>query len=559
MMGVCRLKRASLLVTAALLLPLLCNAQVTPGTGGSLRSLEPPPLAQPPSRLEIPIPDTTAVTQALAGVVKRFRVTGLSTVSEREIVTLLAPWTGKTLSAADLSAVLNAVRRDLRQRGLYAADAYFPEQTVVDGVVDIGVFEGRIGAITLDMDKDTRLKRTVAEGYLSRLQPDGLIQRGTFDSALLLLNDLPGVRASPSLTRGNTPGVADLQVRVDDEPMATGYVQLDNHEIRELGEYRLTGHLRLRDPLGIGDLATAQFTQTHTSDRKLGAVTYSLPVGNWGTRVGARFATHQYRLGGDFEALGANGRYTSGQVKLTHPFARTNDANLTGELQFDETRYHDSIDAVSTRSDFRYRLLSLTVHADKADDFLRGGVTTFYAQYRSGRVYLDTPEVAADDATGLGLGGHFTRGRFRLAREQALSETMGLSVSLLTQHASKNLEGGLKFQLGGPDGVRAYGLSELFVDEGHLARLDLHHTRVLNSVWRAKGALFVDSARGRVNKNPLAGSSDNTQSLTGYGVSLALGWRDKVQSEITFAKPANVPATDTQRQLRIWASLRYMF
>jgi hemolysin activation/secretion protein len=273
--------------------------------------------------------------------------------------------------------------------------------------------------------------------------------------------------------------------------------------------------------------------------------------------VGARFATHQYRLGGDFEVLGANGRYTSGQVKLTHPFVRTNDGNLSGELQFDETHYRDRFDAESARNDFRHRLLSLNVHADRADDFLRGGITTLYAQYRSGRVYLDTPEVAAEDATGLGQGGRFTRGRFRLAREQALSENTGLSVAVLTQHASKNVEGGLKLQLGGPDGVRAYGLSELFVDQGHLARLDLHHTRALNPGWRAKGALFVDSARGRINKNPLAGASDNTQSLTGYGVSLALGWRDKVQSEITFARPANAPATDTQRKLRIWASLRY--
>jgi hemolysin activation/secretion protein len=238
---------------------------------------------------------------------------------------------------------------------------------------------------------------------------------------------------------------------------------------------------------------------------------------------------------------------------------RTNDGNVSGELQLDEARYHDSLDAVSATNDFRYRLVSLNLHADKADDFLRGGITTFYAQYRTGRVYLDTPEIAAADATGLGLGGQFTRGRFRLARIQALTEHAGLSVSLLTQHASKNLEGGLKLQLGGPDGVRAYGLAELFVDEGHLARIDLHHTHALHEGWRAKGALFVDSARGHVNKNPLPGASDNTQSLTGYGVSLALGWRDKVWPEVTFAWPGGAPATDTQRRIRIWASLRYMF
>ena len=371
-------------LAAALLLPLLCQAQVTPGTGGSLRSFETPPATQPPSRLEIPIPDSTAITQKLAGTIARFRISGLSAVPEQDVVAVLAPWTGKALTAAELTAVLNAVRSCLRQRGLYAADAFFTEQNVVDGIVEIAVLEGRIGAIHLDMAADSRLRRATAEKYLSRLQPNTLIERGSFDTTLLLLNDLPGVQTTPALTPANTRGRADLQVRVDDEPLVSGYAQLDNHELRELGEYRLTGALRLRNPLGIGDLVTAQFTQTHTSDRMLGALTYSVPVGNWGTRVGTRIATHQYRLGGDFEVLGANGRYASAQLKITHPFVRTNDGNVVGEFQWDETRYHDSIDAVSAINDFRYRLGTLALHADKADNFLRGGSTVFYAQYRTG-------------------------------------------------------------------------------------------------------------------------------------------------------------------------------
>ena len=98
-------------LAAALLLPLLCQAQVTPGTGGSLRSFETPPATQPPSRLEIPIPDTTAITQKLAGTIARFRVSGLTAVPEQDVVAVLAPWTGKALIAAELTAVLNEIGR----------------------------------------------------------------------------------------------------------------------------------------------------------------------------------------------------------------------------------------------------------------------------------------------------------------------------------------------------------------------------------------------------------------------------------------------------------------
>ena len=187
-------------LAAATLFPLLCQAQVTPGTGGSLLSFEAPPATQPPSRLEIPIPDTTAITQKLAGTIARFRVSGLTAVPEQDVVAVLAPWTGRALTAAELTAVLNAVRSCLRQRGLYAADAFFPEQNIVDGTVEIIALEGRIGTIHIDMDNNARLKETAAQGYLSRLQPNSLIGRGSFDTPLLLLNDLPGVRITPSIS-----------------------------------------------------------------------------------------------------------------------------------------------------------------------------------------------------------------------------------------------------------------------------------------------------------------------------------------------------------------------
>jgi hemolysin activation/secretion protein len=546
------------LAAIAALLSLPGYAQVTPGAGGSLRSFEPPSDATPPSRLEIPVPDVSVMTQKLAGKVTRFRLSGLTTVSEQEAAVITTPWTDRALTPSDLTAVLHAVRLYLRQRGLYAADAYFPEQTVVDGIVEITVLEGRIGAIHLDAE-NTRLKRAVAESYLSRLQFNSLIERGGFDTALLLLNDLPGVRVIPSLTPGSNLGYADLQVRLNDEPAVAGYLQLDNHEIRELGEYRLTGHLRLRNPLGIGDLVTAQFTQTHTSDRKLGALSYSLPVGSWGTRIGARVITQHYRLGGDFETLEAHGRHAAGQLTLTHPFVRTNDRNLTGALQLQESRFNDYIDAVSASNKIRHRMATLNIFADRSDNFLRGGITLFQAQYRKGHVYLDTPGASAADAAGLGVGGRFERGRIRLEREHVLSEHTGIAASMLLQIASGNLDNGLKLQLGGPDGVRAYGLSELFVDQGHLARINYRYTRALGEGWRARAALFADSARGHVNKNALPGNSGNRQSLTGYGVSLAVSWRDTLVSELTLAWPATTPATDTHRHMRIWASLRHHF
>jgi hypothetical protein len=93
-----RLSRIPNAVAVVLLFPLLCGAQVTPGTGGSLRSFESQPGTQPPSKLEIPLPDIPAVIQALAGKVTRFRLTGLTAVSEQEVAAVMSPWTDRNLN-----------------------------------------------------------------------------------------------------------------------------------------------------------------------------------------------------------------------------------------------------------------------------------------------------------------------------------------------------------------------------------------------------------------------------------------------------------------------------
>lgn len=546
-------------VALVLLLPLQCNAQVLPGAGGGARSFDPLPNTQPPSKLDIAVPEASAVARKLAGRITRFRVSGLTLVSEQDVLEILASWSGRVLDASELTSALNAVRGYLRQRGVYAADAYFPEQEVAGGVAEIAVVEGRVGAVRLEMDPNARLKRTVAEGYLSPLQPNTIIARGTFDTALLLLNDLPGVRVSPSLAPGAVRGTADLQVRVEDEPTVTGHIRLDNHELHEFGRYQASGYLRFRNPLGIGDLATAHVYQSVTSDRARGTLTYSAPVNDLGTRVGARLGAQEYKLKGDFEALGVNGRSVSGGLALTHPFLRTNDGNVAGALLWNEVHYKDRIDAVSTVNNSRHRHWSLRLNADKPDSFLRRGNTIFYAEYRAGNVYLDTPAVAPPAVDALGLAGRFERSRIRLAREQALTERTSVTVSLLSQWASKNLDAGLALQLGGPEGVRAYGLADSFVDEGHLARIEYQYAMPLGQGWRSKASLFIDSARGQVNKSPLPGTINNNQSLTGYGMSLALGWREKIVAELTMAWPASAPVAGPNRHPRLWASMSYLF
>lgn len=505
---------------------------------------------KPQQRLELhplarPVPEFR-----VSGKIKvtAFRFTGLTAVDPAELQPVVEGWIGRELAAEDFDRLLDEVSRALRDRGLLAATAYLPSQSMDAGTVEIGVLEGRVASYQLNMKPDARLKRRTAEEFLSRLGPDTPIRRGLFDTPLLLLNDLPGIRVDPILSPGSAPGTADLTVRASDEPLVAGFVSLDNHEVEEVGRYAGTVHVRLRNPAGIGDLATGEVRATHTGDLARATLSYSLPVNHAGTRVGVIASAQRYRLTGDFEVLKLNGNYTQGTLAATHPFLRTHDANVYGDFSLDRTYYRDHIDLFDSLNRTRHSYATARVRADRADRWLGGGRTGMYVEYQAGRVDLEAPLFDP-----LGVDGHFARWRARVERLQFLSPESELSVALFVQGASKNLAAGREFELGGPYGVRAYPVGEMYPDEGYLGKVEYNRRLYASEGWTVAGGLFWDTAHGKLNKDPLTGAVDNSRTFSGVGTRLTAGRPGVFDAGITLAwRTTRAAETDRDLHPRVW-------
>jgi len=548
------------LILASLMFPLAASGQLSPGATRDLGGPEEQFEVRPKSGIQLQAPAVRSVPLMLHGaaLIERIRFEGLTAFSPSVLEPVVAPWLGKPLMAIELTALVDAITAFLRERGLYSAFAQFPEQDVTEGTAVIRIIEGRIGRVEIQQDT-SRLRPAMADGFLSSLQPGSLIARGVLDTPLLLLNDLPGVVAQSSLQPGAAPGTADLSVRIDDQPMVAGFVRIDNHQIRELGEYELTGHLRLRSPLGLGDLATAEVVRSHTGGRTRGALTYSLPVSYLGTRLGGLYSNQRYRIGGAFEPLLATGDFDRFSAVVTHPFVRRDNANLGGSFAATSVDYHDRIDAVGFSRDSRHRFGTARLSGDRADTFWGGGSTAFYLEYQAGDVSLRPPAVAAADSATLDAAGWFGRTRVYLERNQAMTARSSVFAAWTAQFASKNLDLGREIELTGHEGVRAYPAGELIVDEGHLIRIEYRHALPIGEVWRTQGALFVDGARGRLNRNPLPGVTGNTRELWGYGLSV-LAARNGLNAQVTLAwRGSKAPLTAPGRNPRFWFALTQYF
>jgi hemolysin activation/secretion protein len=480
--------------------------------------------------------------------ISAFRVTGLTALDPAELQPVLGGWLDKELAAEELDRLLDEVSRYLRDRGLLVATAYLPPQSLESGTIEIAVLEGRIGAYWFELAPAARLERRTAKGFLSPLGPDVPIRRGVFDTPLLLLNDLPGVRVEPVIAPGSAPGTADLAVRASDDPLVAGFVTLDNHEIGEVGRYAGMVHLRLRNPAGIGDLATGEFRGTHTGDLARATLTYSIPVNHAGTRVAALASAQSYRLNEDFEVLRANGNYTRGALAVTHPFARTYDTNVHGYIAAHRIYYRDHLDLFDTVARTRHSYVTTRLHADGGDQWLGGGRSGAYLEFQAGRVDLENPLLDP-----LGVNGGFARWRARAERVQLLSPDAELVASFFFQGASKNLAAGREFELGGPYGVRAYPVGEMYPDVGYLGKVDYNHRLYSTGGWIVAGGLFWDTAWGKVNKAPLPGAVDNARAFSGMGTRLMLGRPGVFDASITLAwRTTRTAETDRDLHPRVW-------
>ena len=554
------------MIAALVLLPMAGNGQGAPTSAPRPETLEipaPPGTSRDGVYIQAPAPQARTVTLPPSIDVRTFRITGLYSVPIDDAIAVLAPWTARTLAPTDLQRAVDALTAFIRSRDLLVAEAYLPEQDFRDGVVEIAVFEGRLGRPQLQLAPDLRVRPAVVERFVESLRAGDTLRGDNLEQSLLLLNDLPGIRVDASLAPGAQAGLVDLLATVENDgnPL-TARVAIDNAGLRVAGEYRTDATLRWRSPLGLGDLLNLRLLASHTGGQKLGSLTYGLPINGHGTRIGLRMSEQSYRLAQEFAPLGAHGRQGAISLLASHPLLRRATRNITLSASYTELHSSDRQDAVGAESDSRQHVASLGVTADFRDTWFGGGQSVLQTQVYAGDTSLRTAALAALDAApgGLGVAGRYTILRLRAQRVQVIDANSNLTLSILAQAASRNLDPGIELAIGGPDAVRAYPSGELFADQGRIVRVDYRRAvRIFESMPTVLSA-FVDHARVQVNRNPLPTDISNKRSFGGYGLAVTqdLGARVTLQGSLAWRATAR-PAGDPDRRPRVLVSLVAQF
>ena len=536
-----------------------------PDAGQILRNLH-SPLAPNPGQLQALPPQSQqapAAEPAAAAAdnqtkvpIQSIRLTGNQDIPTATLEGLVASLIGQPQSLAQLNNAARRITNYYRAQGYAVARAYLPAQDITDGQVTISIIEGRIDSYRIR--NQSRLADASTAAYLAQIKSGSTIKADQIDRSLLLLQDTPGVGGSrATLQPGASVGTSELLIELDPAQAITANASLDNYGSRYTGEVRASANAALASPLQLGDQLALTLLSSGGgggggggSALSFARIAYQIPLGSDGLKAGAAYFDTRYRLGKEFAALDATGQASSTSVFAAYPFIRSQQANLSGTLAFENKRLSDRINSTATATDKQVKLTSIAMAGNLQDSLAGGGITSADISLALGQLTITSPAALALDAAAQ-TNGRYSRIAYSASRLQRISDSTLIQFQLAGQQASKNLDSSEKFALGGVNAIRAYPQGEASGDEGLRATLELRQTLSAN----LQGIAFYDWGSVKTNKNPFgvaAASNSNNKSLGGAGFGLnasysnfqlkaALAWRTRG------GLPTSVPATAAKR------------
>lgn len=564
---------------ALCLLPVAAAAQQppkpppnTPSAGSLLQQAQPsgaqaPALGSPPPVLVLP----RAVTPPSSGGptidVKAFQLAGLDALApERRaaLLPMLQKYTGARRTFADLEDAAKDVEVALQRQGYFLAQAYVPEQQLVDGTVTLQVLIGRIGAVQIESEPGVKVAPEFMDRIIARLRGNPVAERELIESALFTLGDLRGIAVQSSLTPGEKVGQADLTIKVSAARGSAYSLEADNGGSIFTGRYRVFANGEWFNLAGRGDVFSIRGQASLNGGSAFVRAAWLTPVNAYGTKVGAAASFLKYRLGADLEALDASGTAQALSLQLLHPQIRSRNTNLFLTASADVRKFDDDVRTFPLRiTKGVTKYVTLGAVGDFRDTVFGGGISNYSLTLVGGRLDIDNPEERALDQSpdGFNTNGNYAKLGLTASRLQVLPNKHYLYFSLSGQYASKNLDSSEKFSLGGPSGVRAYPAPESPSDHGLIGGWEYRWPLAIESApgdWVL--AVFGDYAYAQLHQERRAADpSRNIRKLMGHGVGLTYGAANGLIVKGYVAVRGDAVAQSDDSRARVYVQLSQPF
>lgn len=462
-----------------------------------------------------------AGSEKITFILKDIKTEGVTVYTQTQIHALYADRLGQKISLADLYDIASAMTSQYRNDGYILTRVIVPPQTIDDGIARLRVVEGYVDKISVSGGQDSA--RPLIESYASRIRQDGPANIRDIERSLLLINDLPGIKARSILSPSKTnTGASDLQILVTRKPF-DAQLDANNYGTKYLGPYQLGAAGSLNSALGMNERITAQTVYAPGARLEPELMYYALgymqPVGMLGTKIRLDASYTDTDPGFTLKQFDVEGKSEFLAATVEHPFIRSRRINLNGHLTLDarDVKTEDNIqpdrkDRIrAVRSGARLEYLSTAL-----------GVAYNMAEFEvsQGLSILGSTDNKGSNVSRPGADQTFTKIEAELQRLQRVAESINVLAAVHGQKASNPLLTSEQFGVGGMNYGRGYDPSEIIGDDGVAGKLEVQWQKPVNlpfiDEWQAFG--FYDI--GRVWQQEASSSVLKTNSLasTGFGM-----------------------------------------
>jgi len=500
----------------------------------------PPPneLLQPPQTTPTPPENIPGVPQSIT--VEKFVVVGSTVFSPEQLATVLAPYTNRPISFAELFQARSAVTQLYFDNGYITSGAYIPPQALEGKVVQIQVLEGGLEDIQVTGTRSLNPNYVRSRVALSTDTP---LNRDRLLEALQLLHLNPLIaNISAELSVGTRPGQSLLEITVLEAQTSTFQFALDNGRSPAVGSFRRRIQANEANLFGQGDSVSLAYTNTDGSSSFDASYSYPLNPRNGMLSV-AYGTTSSNVIEPPFDLIDINSESRYYELSFRQPLIQTPSQEFAVGLSANRRESETSL----LNEPFR-----LSFGADE-----RGRTRISALRFFQDWTGRDTRQViAARSQFNLGVGAFDATinedepdSRFLSWQGQAqwvrlLAPDTLLLVRGDVQLSTTSLVPLEQFSLGGLQSVRGYRQDLLLSDNGAFASAEVRLPILRVPDWGAvlQVAPFVDIGtswnRGR--------SAPEPSTLASLGLGLVWQQSDRFTARIDYGIPL-VSVSSTER------------
>lgn len=434
----------------------------------------------------------------------------------------------RRISVSDLVQTADAITARYRQDGYFLTRAVVAPGNHSSGSAYIVVYEGYLGAITVE--------GSGADAVVPILEPlkDGrALTISRLDHRLALASDIPGVtltsRIEPLL---DDPAQHRLVVTANLDRFDGGF-HADNRGAETQGPWQAYVTTSVNGAIVTGDRLTVSALTVPEGPRELtfGELVYSIPVGH-ATRV--RASVSAYTTDAPASSTGwLSGESQAAAIAVTHPLIRFRDASLWVTGAIDVRRVEQTYDQIGTVEE---NLTVARVTLSGKRQVGRGHVAGS-AQISQGLDLFNATTAPSARHTRNDATGQFMKASATVSAYQDLGRFAGVYAAASAQWSSDPLLSSEEFYVGGPGFGRAYNYGELGGDTGMAGSVELRvgWDPKPAAVTFVQGYAFVDA--GRVSNQSPAGDEHAHLASAGLGARVTL--QDRTTFKVELAKPLN--------------------